>query len=59
MAMENVIVAVVKAGGNRQECHEKIRVLSHQAARQVKEFGNNNDLIERIKQDSYFADING
>lgn len=59
MAMENVIVAVVKAGGNRQECHEKIRVLSHQAGRQVKELGLSNDLIDRIKKDPYFACING
>jgi len=32
MATENIIMAMVKAGGNRQDCHEKIRVLSQQAA---------------------------
>jgi adenylosuccinate lyase len=50
-------MAVVKAGGDRQECHEKIRVLSHQAGRVVKEEGGENDLIERIKKDEYFKGI--
>lgn len=57
MATENIIVAMVKKGGNRQECHEKIRVLSQQAAEQVKRLGLNNDLIDRIKGDKYFAPI--
>ena len=55
MATENIIVAMVKKGGNRQECHERIRILSQQAADQVKRHGLNNDLIDRIKKDSYFA----
>jgi adenylosuccinate lyase len=50
-------MAIVKAGGDRQEAHEKIRVLSHQAGRVVKEEGGENDLIERIKTDPYFAGI--
>lgn len=57
MATENVIMAMVKVGGDRQECHEKIRVLSHQAAAQVKEHGKDNDLVDRIKTDPYFAPI--
>jgi adenylosuccinate lyase len=57
MATENIIMAMVRAGGDRQECHEHIRVLSHQAARVVKEDGGENDLIERVKKDSYFAPI--
>lgn len=57
MASENIIVAMVKAGGNRQECHEKIRVLSQEAAHQVKQLGLENDLIERVKSDAYFAPI--
>lgn len=57
MATENVIMAMVRAGGDRQECHEHIRVLSHQAARVVKEEGGENDLIERIRQEPYFAPI--
>lgn len=57
MATENIIMAIVKKGGDRQECHEKIRVLSHQAGRVVKEEGGENDLIERVKQDKFFAPI--
>uniref|UniRef100_A0A1W7RB14 Adenylosuccinate lyase n=1 Tax=Hadrurus spadix TaxID=141984 RepID=A0A1W7RB14_9SCOR len=57
MATENVIMAMVKAGSNRQECHERIRVLSHQAAAVVKDQGGDNDLVERIKADSYFSSI--
>lgn len=57
MAAENVIMAVVKAGGDRQVCHEKIRVLSHEAGAQVKQHGRDNDLVERIRSDPYFKDI--
>merc|ERR1711971_837663 len=57
MATENIIMAMVRSGGDRQECHEKIRVLSHQAARVVKEEGGENDLIERVRNDAYFAPI--
>lgn len=57
MASENVIMAMVKAGGDRQICHEKIRVLSHEAGAQVKQHGLDNDLIERIKNDVYFKPI--
>ncbi|KAF5329443.1 hypothetical protein D9619_009163 [Psilocybe cf. subviscida] len=57
MATENVIMALVKKGGDRQEAHEKIRVLSHEAGHQVKQLGLENDLIERIKADSYFDPI--
>lgn len=57
MATENIIMAIVEKGGDRQECHEKIRVLSHQAAAVVKQQGGDNDLIERVKNDEYFAPI--
>ena len=57
MATENIIMAMVKSGGDRQVCHEEIRVLSHEAAKQVKEFGKENDLIDRIKKTAYFAPI--
>lgn len=57
MATENIIMALVKKGGDRQEAHERIRVLSHEAARQVKEFGLENDLIERVRRDAFFAPI--
>ncbi|CAG8750447.1 22301_t:CDS:2, partial [Dentiscutata erythropus] len=56
MATENIIMAVTKKGGDRQECHENIRVLSHLAAKAVKE-GKENDLIERIKKTEYFKCI--
>ena len=38
-------------------CHEKIRVLSHEAGAQVKQHGKDNDLVERIKNDAYFVPI--
>nr|XP_024657879.1 adenylosuccinate lyase-like [Maylandia zebra] len=59
MATENIIMAIVKAGGNRQECHEKIRVLSQEAAAVVKLEGGDNDLLARIQRDPYFAPILG
>lgn len=57
MATENIIMAIVKKGGDRQECHEKIRVLSHEAGRVVKEDGGENDLIERVRSDKFFEPI--
>ncbi|XP_077025032.1 adenylosuccinate lyase isoform X2 [Tamandua tetradactyla] len=57
MATENIIMAMVKAGGSRQDCHEKIRVLSQQAAAVVKQEGGDNDLIARIQADTYFSPI--
>ncbi|KAG9124380.1 adenylosuccinase ade13 [Ceratobasidium sp. 392] len=57
MATENIIMAIVKAGGDRQVAHEQIRVLSHQAARVVKEEGGENDLIARIRAEPFFAPI--
>ncbi|KAI8450310.1 adenylsuccinate lyase, partial [Phakopsora pachyrhizi] len=57
MATENIIMEMVRLGQDRQLCHEKIRVLSHQAGKVVKEEGGENDLIERVKKDSYFAPV--
>lgn len=57
MATENIIMAMVAAGGNRQECHEKIRQLSQKAAERVKMEGLDNDLVERVKTDPYFSPI--
>ena len=42
-------------GGDRQELHEKIRVHSMEAAKQVKEYGNQNDLVDRIAGDESFG----
>ncbi len=57
MATENILMAAVKAGGNRQEIHEKIRQHSHEAAAQVKQLGEPNDLINRLKADAAFAKV--
>jgi adenylosuccinate lyase len=57
MATENILMAGVKAGGSRQELHEKIRLHSHAAAAQVKQFGRPNDLIARLKADIAFAKV--
>uniref|UniRef100_A0A3Q1FEC4 Adenylosuccinate lyase n=1 Tax=Acanthochromis polyacanthus TaxID=80966 RepID=A0A3Q1FEC4_9TELE len=57
MATENIIMAMVKAGGNRQDCHEKIRVLSQEAAAVVKQEGGDNDLLARVQRDPYFTPI--
>lgn len=48
---------MVKAGGVREECHERIRILSQAAGAQVKIHGRDNDLIERLKGDEYFKPI--
>ncbi len=57
MATENIMMECVKAGGNRQELHEKIRVLSMQAGANVKMEGKENNLIELIKQDEAFKPV--
>ena len=57
MATENILMAAVRAGGDRQELHEKIRLHSHDAAAQVKNLGKDNDLIYRLKADSSFKKI--
>ena len=57
MATENILMECVKAGGDRQELHEKIRVLSMQAGARVKNEGLDNNLIELIKADNDFAAV--
>ena len=57
MATENIMMACVKAGGNRQELHEQIRVLSMEAGRNVKVEGKENNLIDLIKQDEMFKPV--
>ena len=57
MATENILMACVKAGGNRQELHEKIRELSMQASYAVKKEGKACNLIELIKNDDAFARV--
>jgi adenylosuccinate lyase len=57
MATENILMAAVAAGGDRQDLHERIRQHSHAAAAVVKEQGGENDLIDRLKQDKAFANV--
>lgn len=54
MSTEYIIMECVKNGGDRQELHERIRVHSMEAGRNVKVEGKDNDLIERIINDKYF-----
>jgi adenylosuccinate lyase len=57
MATENILMAAVAAGGDRQDLHERIRRHSQAAAKVVKEQGGANDLIERLKSDPAFAKV--
>lgn len=72
MATETIIMEMVKLGADRQvhvhvyytlvvinlqECHEHIRVLSQEAATEVKLKGRDNDLVERMKESIYFSPI--
>ena len=57
MATENIMMECVKAGGNRQELHERIRVLSMQAGANVKAEGKENDLLDRIRADELFRAV--
>ena len=54
MATENIMMDAVKAGGDRQELHERIRELSMEAGKAVKVEGKDNDLLERIAADPTF-----
>ena len=51
IASENIMMDLVKAGGDRQEIHEKIRIHSLAAGKRVKEEGGENDMLERICAD--------
>ena len=57
MATENILMAAVATGGDRQDLHERIRQHSQAAALVVKQAGGNNDLIERLRQDPAFAAV--
>ena len=54
MATENIMMDAVKAGGDRQELHEKIRQLSMEAGKNVKAEGKENNLLELIAEDEQF-----
>ncbi len=55
MASENIMMDAVKRGGDRQELHERIRVLSQEAGYQVKELGLSNNLIDLMAADPAFG----
>ena len=55
MATENIMMDAVKQGGNRQELHEKIRQLSMEAGKTVKEEGKDNNLVDLIAADPAFG----
>lgn len=57
MATEEILMAGVQAGGDRQELHEVIRVHSQKAADQVKTQGGANDLIDRLRTEPGFAAV--
>jgi adenylosuccinate lyase len=55
MATENLMMRAVKQGGDRQDLHERVRVHSIEAGRQVKQHGRPNDLMDRIAADPAFG----
>lgn len=55
MGTEEIMMNAVLKGGDRQELHEKIRIHSMEATKQVKELGKQNDLVERIANDESFG----
>ncbi len=55
MATENIMMDAVKNGGNRQELHERIRELSMEAGKNVKQLGKENNLLELIAADPAFG----
>lgn len=57
MATEVILMKCVQNGGDRQDIHEALRKHSMEASRQVKEYGKENDLLERIKSDILFESI--
>lgn len=57
MATENIMMAAVAAGADRQEAHELIRQHSQAAAHRVKAEGLDNDLIERLRGEAMFASL--
>ncbi len=59
MATENIMMECVKAGGDRQQLHERIRELSIEAGKNVKEQGKDNNLLELIEKDDMFAPVHG
>ena len=57
MITEDVMMAAAKAGGDRQELHERIRVHAQAAGAEVKQHGRPNDLVDRLRSDPAFASV--
>lgn len=57
MITESIIMKLVAKGASRQDAHEEIRVLSHQAGAVVKNEGKSNDLVDRIRSNKFFEPI--
>ncbi len=57
MATEEILMAGVQAGGDRQHLHEVIRTHSQAAAEQVKQHGGKNDLLTRLQTEPAFAGV--
>ena len=57
MATENILMAAVAAGGDRQDLHERIREHSQAAAAEVKQHGRPNDLLDRLQADPAFSAV--
>jgi len=55
MGTEEILMKAVLKGGDRQDLHERIRIYSMESAREVKEFGRPNDLVDRIAEDKGFG----
>ncbi|KAI0477668.1 adenylosuccinate lyase [Xylariaceae sp. FL0804] len=57
MITETILMKLVAKGVSRQEAHERVRVLSHEASHVVKHEGGDNDLIQRMKKDEFFKPV--
>lgn len=57
LASEKIIARMVEVGADRQECHERIRVHAQAAREEMQNRGAQNDLLDRIKEDPYFAPV--
>ena len=57
MATENLLMAAVQAGGDRQDLHERIRLHAQAAAGRLKDGAADNDLIHRIRADAAFPKL--
>lgn len=58
MMTEDILMAAVEAGGDRQTLHERIRQHSHAVAKKIKQEGGDNDLLDRLRNDPAFAGVN-